>query len=175
MKEASALEQILYTDRQFLGSPIIWAVIILAAGLAWWDFYRYLRSGSSKGRASLLHRPVQTLMAAGVIAPLFFVSMHLSTVVTPDRISVRFFPLQLAYREIALEEVVDCQVEEYQPLTHGGWGIRGTASNRVYILSGRNGVRLMLRDGRSILLGTAHPEQLAEAVNSAREAQNSPR
>ncbi len=169
------MEQALYTDRQFLGSPIIWAVIILAAGLAWWDFYRYLRSGSYTGRVSLLQRPVQTVLAAGIIAPLLFVSINLSTVVTGEKVLVRFFPLQLAYQEIALGEVVACQVEEYQPLAYGGWGIRGTASSRVYILSGRDGVRVVLKDGSTVLLGSAHPEQLAEAINRAREAHHSPR
>ena len=47
-----------------------------------------------------------------------------------------------------------------------GWGIRSTKTGMLYNASGLGAVRLTLRDGRSLRLGSAEPERLAGFIRA---------
>lgn len=47
---------------------------------------------------------------------------------------------------------------------YGGYGIRATRCARAFTAIGDRGVRLELFDGSAIIIGSRHPQQLAEAI-----------
>ena len=47
-----------------------------------------------------------------------------------------------------------------------GWGIRFTGEGMLYNSSGTHAVRLTLRDGRRLRLGSQHPHRLAQVLAS---------
>lgn len=49
-----------------------------------------------------------------------------------------------------------------------GWGLRGTARDRIVSLAGDRGAKLRLKVG-TLLVGSERPEDLAAAINEARE------
>lgn len=104
--------------------------------------------------------------AFGIGLPLFFRALRLVINVRTDGVQVRFWPL--VQRDISFEQIVRCQVErDYHPLTrYGGWGVRGSAKDRAYGISGKQGVRLTLQNGNQIVLGTPRAEELALAVEA---------
>jgi hypothetical protein len=54
---------------------------------------------------------------------------------------------------------------------YGGWGIKGWSFKSVaYNISGDRGVQLTLRDGRRIMLGSRRPDELAQAIETQRQA-----
>ena len=102
-----------------------------------------------------------------ILSLLFFI-MKLETRITDTGIAVRFYPIQLKFRNYKLEDIDQMYVREYAPLTEfGGWGIRynlfgkGTALN----VSGRMGLQLVFKDGSKLLIGTNKPEDLMQVLS----------
>ncbi len=58
---------------------------------------------------------------------------------------------------------------------YGGYGIRSTKRGRAYIVAGTRGVRVQLADGSELVVGSAQPDALAEAIGRAREESKVPR
>ncbi len=87
--------------------------------------------------------------------------------VWPDDISVRFFPFHLDWRRFPAQELRECYARRYRPIReYGGWGIRYGWSGRAYNVSGHEGVQLVFKDGRKLLLGSQHPQELEAAIRS---------
>jgi len=62
------------------------------------------------------------------------------------------------------------EVRRYRPLAeYDGWGIRwGLHKKRAYIMSGDMGVELELSDGERLLVGSKRPDELANAITTAK-------
>lgn len=94
-------------------------------------------------------------------------SVRLIVEVSPGRIVIRFRPYFV--RTIDLDDVADVAVISYRPLReYGGWGIKARRGRIAYSLWGSKGVRLTLGDGRTVLLGSGRPTELAAAITAAR-------
>jgi hypothetical protein len=77
----------------------------------------------------------------------------------------RLFPLQWAWRSQPWAEVAAAYVRAYDPLSeYGGWGLKGSRSNRALNIAGDQGLQLVLRDGNRLLLGTQRPADIAQAL-----------
>ncbi len=73
------------------------------------------------------------------------------------------FPLYR--RRIRLADITAAEAVTYSPLVeYGGWGIKGLPGNSAINARGNRGVRLTLRDGRRILIGSQRPDELAAAL-----------
>jgi hypothetical protein len=104
---------------------------------------------------------------------LFFLSIRLDTVIQEDGIHVLFFPIQWKLKAYPWEEIQECYVRTYRPLTeYGGWGYRiglfesGGALN----VSGKEGIQLELKNGKRLLIGTQRPEDAKEALQKLESA-----
>lgn len=111
---------------------------------------------------------VLALVAVGL--PVMFLMARLVVEVHDDRIVVRFRPL--VTRTVPLDTIVSVEPVRYRPIwDYGGWGIKGWTRRRIaYNVRGNRGVLLGLRDGRTILLGSQHAEELAAAIRAAMHA-----
>lgn len=100
------------------------------------------------------------------IAVLFWVS-RLEIEVRPDDIAVRFFPFHLDWRRLPAKELNECYARRYRPIReYGGWGIRYGWHGRAYNMSGHEGVQLVFKNGRRLLLGSQQPQELEAAIRS---------
>ena len=88
------------------------------------------------------------------------------TVVTERELTVTFGAFLTLYRKrLSLREITTAEAATYSPIAeYGGWGIRGWGRNIALNARGNRGVRLTLRDGRRVLVGSQQPEELAEAL-----------
>jgi hypothetical protein len=95
----------------------------------------------------------------------------MTTEVTASEIRVRFGWLTSHAETIPLAEVQQADVVGYDSVgEYGGWGIRSRGpNNRALNQWGDKGVRLRLEGGRSLLLGSQRPEDLAGAIAQARQ------
>jgi hypothetical protein len=104
--------------------------------------------------------PFVTLLVGGI----YF--MYISVRVDADGLAIRFWPF--TRRRIAWSEIRGFRAVTYRPIAeYGGWGIRGFAANRAYNVSGDRGVRLLLADGKKLLLGSQRAEELEAAIAAA--------
>ena len=92
------------------------------------------------------------------------------TAVTDTEVFVTFGALFPLYRRrIALVDIASVEAVTYSPLReYGGWGIRGGRASMALNARGNRGVRLTLRDGRRVLVGSQRPGDLAEALKAPR-------
>jgi hypothetical protein len=109
------------------------------------------------------------VFAAGIAVfavgmPLLILSIHLDIVVREDELSIRFFPLRR--RHYQKNEIISHSVVAYRPLRDfGGWGIRYGRMGKAYTVSGDGGARLVLVDGRAVIIGTRRAEELNAALD----------
>ncbi len=91
--------------------------------------------------------------------------MKLVTEVRDDGLDIHFYPL--SRKKIAFNEIKSCEVRTYRPIMeYGGWGIRYGISGKAYNVSGNQGVQLVLRNNKRLLIGSQRPEELASAIEA---------
>ena len=97
--------------------------------------------------------------------------MRMETVVDEESVTVRFGWLFGAYRRrIPRVEIALTRPVRYSPLgEYGGWGVRGTMDDSALTARGDRGVRLLLKGGGRVLIGSQQPEALAAALAPERE------
>ncbi len=90
---------------------------------------------------------------------------QLKTEVREDGVYLKFFPFHWGFKRYNFSDIKQFQARTYKPiLEYGGWGIRfgdGIAFNT----HGNQGVQLILKDGRKILIGSQKAETLAAAIH----------
>ncbi len=84
----------------------------------------------------------------------------MTTVIDGEALRVRFGLVTLYRRSFAFETIQSAEVVTYNPIReYGGWGIRGIPVTCLNA-RGNRGVKLKLKDGKSMLIGSQKPEEL---------------
>lgn len=102
-----------------------------------------------------------------ILSLLFFI-MKLETRISDNGIAVRFYPLQLKFRNYRWEDLEEAYLREYSPITeYGGWGIRYSfmGKGKALNVSGKMGLQLVFKDGRRLLIGTSKPEDIMQVLS----------
>jgi hypothetical protein len=144
----------------------IWLLILGIAALQWWGWIQQILLGHPFGDNPGPDWMVWLFWALfGIGLPLFFVYLRLVIEVDDRGVWLRYTPL--TKRFIRFDEIERCEATDYQPLRqYGGWGIRGLGNNRAYNVSGSQGVRLHLRNGDVVVIGSQRSGELALAIDS---------
>jgi len=101
----------------------------------------------------------------GLLLASFYGGMR--TTVTRDRITVRFGTPGFRALRLQPSDVIQVDLRPYLPLQEfGGYGIRRNARMSGYFLKGGVGVEILTRQGKRHLIGSDHPERLAEVVHA---------
>lgn len=93
--------------------------------------------------------------------------LKMTTEVHPGELRI-WFGLLPTYRHVVpLTELRSVEPVRYRPLADcGGYGFRrGRNGERVFNARGDRGVRITLRDGSTLLIGSQRPEELARVLN----------
>jgi hypothetical protein len=103
------------------------------------------------------------------VAPLILVVVAVSaymfsslTVRIGDRALSWWFGPGVFRKELPLAEIQTAEVTRTRLLE--GWGIHKTGRGWLYNVSGFDAVRITLRSGKSVLLGTDEPDRLRSAI-----------
>jgi len=90
--------------------------------------------------------------------------------VTRTGVVLRFGSLPLLQRVVALSDIEAVEAVRYSPIGEfGGWGIRwGLGGKRAWTIQGNQAVRLTLRGGKRLYVGSRDPERLASKIRLAR-------
>ncbi|MCS6858690.1 MAG: hypothetical protein NZT92_00035 [Abditibacteriales bacterium] len=138
-----------------------WATIPMAASAPF-----VLILGLTQAGTKPVPLPLALLMSL-FLAGIFLLMFRMVTTVYEDRIVVKFGWLPLVRFTIPLSEIQSARAVTYKPLLEfGGWGIRfGRARKLAYSTQGNKAVEVVTTK-RTILIGTALPDQLNEVVNN---------
>jgi hypothetical protein len=91
---------------------------------------------------------------------------NLSVKVSPEKISIRFFPSHLKEIHYQKEDITTIKVVEYNPISKfGGWGIRyNLDKEKIFSTSGRNAIYLVVK-GKVRYIGIHKTTQLIKLLN----------
>lgn len=114
---------------------------------------------------------ILVIISCGVLVPLGIAYLiwvsRLETEVRQDSLCVRYFPFHRSFRIFKPDELSECRARNYRPLLeYGGWGIRWGPKGRAYNVSGHEGVQLVFKNGKRLLIGSAKPRELEAAIRS---------
>ncbi|MGB9603599.1 MAG: hypothetical protein ACP5MG_05975 [Verrucomicrobiia bacterium] len=94
-----------------------------------------------------------------------FVYMRLIVVVGENALLIYFRPF--IKKLIEYEAIQSCEAVQYKPIREfGGWGIRYRSGETAYTVSGDCGVRLHLKNGKKILIGSHQSERLSSEIRN---------
>ncbi|MFD2721439.1 hypothetical protein ACFST9_22180 [Hymenobacter monticola] len=136
--------------------PLLLAPAIVVATL-WW----LVPAKPNQAEWSAAVASVVVVLSIGLL-----LTLRLETRLDAAGVHYRLFPLQWAWRSRPWTEIAQAYVRSYDPLgEYGGWGLKGTSTNRALNISGDQGLQLELRDGSRLLLGTQRPAEITQALN----------
>jgi hypothetical protein len=93
-----------------------------------------------------------------------FYTLRLITHVDAKGIYIRFYPFP--GKIIDFPQVESCEARTYRPLSeYGGWGIKYGRSGKAYNISGDRGAQLVMKDGKRVLIGSQHADELSRTIN----------
>lgn len=93
------------------------------------------------------------------------VMTRLTTHIDSRGISFRLFPFQWKEKTLLWQDIELAQVRTYKPIQDfGGWGLRWSRNGRSYSVKGNNGIQLVLRNQKRILVGTQKSEIVEEMI-----------
>jgi len=122
---------------------------------------------------SIVTAPPQTDSAVyvsfgiGILLPLLFWQMKLTTRITEEGIYVRFFPFHFKEKFFAWDTLSASYVRTYSPLMeYGGWGIKYSfkGNGLVYNTAGNVGLQLYFKEGDPVLIGTQKGEEIKQVL-----------
>ena len=175
---ANSRSEIRFEEHQYLRQPWLWILVggigVFEVALFGYGLYQQLYLGEPWGNNPTSDRTLVIVavlvLAFAVGTPAVLFVLRLSTSVDATHLHVRFLPF--LRRSIPLEEIAHCEARTYRPLgEYGGWGIRWGWGGRgwVYSISGNRGVQLEFVGGKRLLIGSQRPEQLADAIVTAKD------
>ena len=113
---------------------------------------------------------VSLLLVFGIL-----VRLKLSSRIDERGIHYRFSPFHRSFKLISWNAIQEVHIRNYKPISeYGGWGMRSTNLwNRkkgiAYIISGNQGIQLVLKSGKKILIGTRKSEEVKRALVTYKE------
>lgn len=112
--------------------------------------------------------PSAWAFSLGVLGLLYLLLGGLTVVLEPDQLRVGLGSGRPFGTTIALEDIEALESVEYRPLRDfGGWGFRGSRDRRIWSARGNQAVRLTLRDGRVVYIGSDEPRTLENRIRGA--------
>lgn len=145
------------------------AVIVIGiAAFMWFTFIMQIIFGRTVG-----DNPMPDVLAVllwlvfGIAFPVIWWIARLEVRVGEDAVTIDYVPFMR--RKIAYYTIRAVRPMAYRPVAEfGGWGLRmWLRRTRVaYSVSGDQGVELVLRDERTVVIGSQRPERLADAITA---------
>lgn len=144
-------------------SLLVLLVLATAAGIAVASIVTGRGSLGTAWPVVAIAAEVVGLLAVAVLLWTF----RLETVVRPAGLYIRYVPFHLHWRQFAAQDLSECYARTYRPiLEYGGWGIRCGWKGRAYNVSGHEGVQLVFKNGKRLLIGSQRSHELDRAIRS---------
>jgi len=112
---------------------------------------------------------LSALALAGAVIVALLVYSKMTTVIDAAGVHVRYFPY--LRKTFPLADIAGWEVKTYSAMEYGGWGVRGFPGRYgwAYIVRGNRGVELEFANGNRLMLGSQRAEELARAIEEAKQ------
>ncbi|MEO8086574.1 MAG: hypothetical protein ABI763_07130 [Bacteroidota bacterium] len=161
------LKSILFSEKQKFRQWWIWVLIVIISCIELNIFYRAIIPGHHHYLGSIYIYAFLNLLVI-----ILLLILRLETEISEAGISYRFFPFHTRQQTISWTEIEKGYVRKYNPISeYGGWGLRLGLfrSGKAYNVSGNMGFQLVLKNGKSLLIGTQKPEEIQTVLRQLSE------
>jgi len=174
------MQKLIFREEQsFRQSFVVWLlafVWLLTMGIFGYGLYQQLYLGKPFGDNPTSDNMliIISVLIVGMMTAilLFFLNSTLITEIWSDGIRYKFPPIIRRTRQIILHDISSASVMKYNPvLEFGGWGWRKRLLSRktAYSVTGSIGLRITLKSGHQIVIGTQKQEEMKRAVTKMLE------
>lgn len=156
-------KEVLYSEVQRFRQWWLWIIIFGINTMFVYGVIQQVLLGNRFGDNPMSNAGLLIFFAFSLAITTFFIFLRLETVISPDGIFVRFYPVILKYRFYSWETIEKAYVRQYKPIMeYGGWGLRRSFRGRgkAFNVSGNMGLQLGFRNGEKLLIGTQNPEKI---------------
>lgn len=177
MGTANSTKSLRFQEEQHFRQGWVWGGLLLstlpALLLILYAMYSQLVLGKPFGNNPMSDEVLiwfGPLIILAILAAIWlFWAMKLQVAVNQQFLHVRFYPF--VNRRIPLMEIEHCEVRKYRPIREfGGWGIRYSfKGGKAYNASGNQGVQLVLKGNKKLLIGSQRAAELSRAIHEAKE------
>ena len=158
-------EKILFYERQRLRQWWLWLIVILAIVVP--AVIQISKMSDSGVPQQQMLYYLLSYIACCIPVLLLICCIKLETKITEKCVYVRLFPLQISFRSYAFSEMSAYFVRKYHPVReYGGWGLKGTFNNRALNISGNQGLQIVFKNEKKLLIGTRRPQEIMEILKS---------
>lgn len=158
-----------FHEEQRLTQWWIWVLIVGFVALGVWMFVQQIVLGEPFGDNPAPDAAVWVLAPlVAIVLPGGLALLRLKVTVDDEALRIRFVPF--FRRVIPRREIRHAEATTYRPIReYLGWGIRWSPTRGwCYTIAGDRGVRLELKDGKKLLVGSRRGEELVEALGLSR-------
>jgi hypothetical protein len=179
------MEKILFKEEQRFNQWWIWLLLIFSFAVSvipiWYGLFQQIHTGKPWGdnpasnTGLLIIAIFTTLLMTGIL--LIFKTTCFYIEIRESGIYFRFPPLARKWRIISKDEIERYTVGKYNPIgEYGGWGVRRSYGKygRAYNVSGNFGLRLYLKNGKVLLLGTQRTQAISFAMQKMMSGKEQP-
>jgi hypothetical protein len=145
-------------------------VLVIIASILFWSWGLFiatvvLRVDGALELPAVLSSLVPVIIGTALAA--WFYIMRLDINVDMTGVSAEF-KYVFFKRHIGFDEIETAFARTYSPMKEfGGWGVRFSKKNGTVVnVSGNEGVQLVLRDGKKLLLGSRRAQELEAAIKA---------
>jgi hypothetical protein len=162
-------QELLFREVQRFRQLWLWFLVLAVAGIITWVLVRQVAFDVPMGNHPLSDYGLLGFAAVFAVGlPVFFYTIHLTTELAPGSLYLKFIPLHFRWQRIPLESIQSAEAVYFRPFVdYGGYGIRYGRAGKAYNVSGNRGVRLVLVNGKRILIGSQRADELARALKAA--------
>jgi hypothetical protein len=158
-----------FKEEQRFRQVWLWAIVIVTCAIPWVGMLIQVILGQKVGNNPAPGWIVILIwLVFGIGFPVFFYTIRLITEVRKDGIYLRFFPFHRKFKIYSYDEIESHAVREYKPIREfGGWGIRYGSGGKAYNVYGNNGIQLIFKNKKRLLIGTQKAKEFYQAISKA--------
>lgn len=161
-------QAVFFSETQKFDKWYHWALILLAPAICCITFiFAYTEVTQNEKETAVIGFLISTVIFVLIIV--WFLVMKLETEIDENSIRVNFKAMPFGKRTIPYSELKSIELINYSPLTdYGGWGLKYSISGKgwCYNVSGNDGIKIIYKTGKSLLIGTQKPEAFKEILDS---------
>jgi hypothetical protein len=149
-----------YSEQQSLPEGVVWPVALFLLLIGFGALALTVsRNGIYSGGVGV----VAIILLAFFVGIFFAFAFRMKTEIKGDLLLVRMRPLKdLTLR---VEDVSNVEPVSYNPISDfGGWGVRYGLGGRMYSARGDRAIKLTLKSGEVLYIGTGQPDRLSAEI-----------
>lgn len=158
-----------YREVQHFRQPVLWVLLVGMAAISLYTAAGIAAGHNSSGPAGIsdpLYAAAGILFGAGL--PAFFWFLALEVEVVDTGVRYRFFPVHASYHSVAFDAIAGYRIGSRRlAREYGGFGIRYRYRGYACTVRGDMGIIFSLKDGSTVMIGSASPEDFARAIARA--------